>query len=116
MIVATCYHSLFGSLVAGHLNARPQQSIGAVIAALRRRVTGEHTRRLCTPPNPVHRKIFMLIIIVCVVFMVLWPGMTRWLPPKSKGVPDTHPRRVKRNVDPRPDLPMESSWVHEFET
>jgi hypothetical protein len=29
MIVATCYYQLFGSLVAGHLNARPQQSIGA---------------------------------------------------------------------------------------
>jgi TRAP-type mannitol/chloroaromatic compound transport system permease large subunit len=26
----------------------------------------------------------MLIVIVCVVFMVFWPGMTRWLPPKSK--------------------------------
>jgi hypothetical protein len=84
MIDATCYYSLFGSLVAGHLNARPQQSIGAVIAALRRRVTGEHTRRLCTSPNPVHREIFMLIVIVCMVLMVLWPGMTRWLPPKSK--------------------------------
>jgi hypothetical protein len=32
-----------------------------------------------------------------------------------KGLPDTYPRRVKRDVDPRPDLPIESNWVYEFE-
>ena len=32
-----------------------------------------------------------------------------------KGLPDTYPRRVKRDVDPRPDLPIESSWVYELE-
>jgi len=30
-------------------------------------------------------------------------------------LPDTYPRRVKRDVGPRPDLPAESSRVYEFE-
>jgi hypothetical protein len=48
-----------------------------------------------------------------------WFGETRAVTPldtaEIKGLPDTYPRRVKRDVDPRPDLPIESNWVYEFE-
>jgi hypothetical protein len=32
-----------------------------------------------------------------------------------KGLPDTYSRRARRDVEPRPDLHMELSWVYEFE-
>jgi hypothetical protein len=36
-------------------------------------------------------------------------------PAEIKGFLDTYLRRVKRDVDPRPELSIESSWVYEFE-
>jgi hypothetical protein len=46
----------------------------------------------------------------------VWFDETRAVTPRdtAEGLPDTI-RGVKRVVGPRPGLPIESSWVYEFE-
>jgi hypothetical protein len=49
----------------------------------------------------------------------VWFDETRAVTPRDtaeiKGLPGARSRRVKRDVDPRSDLHIESSWVYELE-